>query len=303
MGQALRWKSTHGRNHELVGAIWSSATGRFIDADELEAELSRRRFVILGEQHDNLDHHRLQARLIAAIAATGTSPAVAFEMLTTDKSAAITKCLSGPSCNGEALRAAVDWDHSGWSPWPVYRPVFEAALAKGSSITAVGLPRQTIRELVTSPQQPEVKALIKALGIEEPPPPATDEAMAEEIREAHCGHAPESHIAGMIRAQRARDATMAVGLAEAASATGKAVLIAGFGHARFDRGVPAYLNAGDDLLTIAFVEVADGVVDPRDYAAKFGAEQVPFDYLWFTPRGDDDDPCEKFSHQLEAIGD
>lgn len=303
LGQPLRWKSTQGRNHELVGAIWSTVTERFVEPDQLAAELARPRFAILGEQHDNVDHHRLQAHLITAIADAGTRPAVAFEMLTTDKSGAIAECLSGPSCSGNALRKAVDWDNGGWSEWRIYRPVFEAALTKGRTIAAVGLPRKTIREIATSPEQSEVAALISALGIEEPPPPAIDEAMAEEIRQAHCGHAPETHIAGMIRAQRARDATMAVGLAEAAAVAGKAVLIAGFGHARFDRGVPAYLNAGEDLLSMAFVEVEDGVTDPRAYASRFGAEEIPFHYLWFTPRGDDEDPCEKFSHQLEAIGD
>lgn len=302
-GQPLRWKSTHGRHHQLVGTIWNSAEQRFVGSDELVAALVRPRFTILGEQHDNIDHHRLQAFLIAAIAEAGTKPAVAFEMLTTDKAEAINGCLSRPGCDGEALREAVDWDHSGWSEWSIYRPVFETALAKGVTIAAVGLPRKTVRELVSSADRPEVKALIAALGIDEPLPPAADEGMAEGIRQAHCGHAPESHIAGMIRAQRARDATMAVGLAQAAAAAGKAVLIAGFGHARFDRGVPAYLAAGEDLVTMAFVEVEDGVTDPRDYAEKFGAEEIPFHYLWFTPRNDDADPCEKFSHQLEAIGD
>jgi len=28
---------------------------------------------------------------------------------------------------------------------------------------------------------------------------------------------------------------------------------------------------------------------------------LPFDFVWFTPRVDDDDPCEVFAEQLRRI--
>jgi len=28
---------------------------------------------------------------------------------------------------------------------------------------------------------------------------------------------------------------------------------------------------------------------------------LPFDYVWFTPRVDESDPCEKFREQLEKM--
>ncbi len=31
------------------------------------------------------------------------------------------------------------------------------------------------------------------------------------------------------------------------------------------------------------------------------AGPFPFDYVWFTPRVDDLDPCEKFEKQLEGL--
>ncbi|MBI4955517.1 MAG: ChaN family lipoprotein, partial [Myxococcales bacterium] len=104
-------------------------------------------------------------------------------------------------------------------------------------------------------------------------------------------------------AQRARDATLAARVREAAAVgeAGAVVLIAGAGHVRADRGVPAALGAelgaaavGEPaLVTVAFVEVVRGELDPVSYleAPPAAPAREPFDFLWFTPRVDEDDPC------------
>jgi hypothetical protein len=75
------------------------------------------------------------------------------------------------------------------------------------------------------------------------------------------------------------------------------VLVAGAGHVRTDRGVPIALAAlapDARVLSVAFVEVRDDRQDPGSYAERFGAATLPFDFVWFTPRVDDSDPCERF---------
>jgi uncharacterized iron-regulated protein len=123
-------------------------------------------------------------------------------------------------------------------------------------------------------------------------PPAScelREALERDLIEGHCGQRLEAkRLAGMVEAQRARDALMAQRLA---SHAGGGVLIAGIGHARKDRGVPLYL-AGDDLLSIDFVEVEAGKDVPGDYLGGF-ATAASFDYLWFTPRNTRADPCAR----------
>jgi len=82
-----------------------------------------------------------------------------------------------------------------------------------------------------------------------------------------------------------------------------AVLITGVGHARRDRGVPAHLARhipDAKIASLAFLEVDPAATKPADYAARFGGEPLPFDYVWFTPKIDDADPCEKFK-QARAI--
>ena len=145
-------------------------------------------------------------------------------------------------------------------------------------------------------------ALATQLRLAEPSP-ETRSAMALEIRESHCGKAPESILDRMVDIQWARDARMAASLARGGQRDG-AVLIAGAGHARRDRGVPAHLarqapDAG--VASAAFLEVDPAAVKPGDYAARLAGDTLPFDYVWFTPKIDDVDPCEKFKKSLETL--
>jgi hypothetical protein len=106
---------------------------------------------------------------------------------------------------------------------------------------------------------------------------------------------PEPILAGMILAERARDATMAERMV-AADREGGVVLVAGSGHTRTDRGAPAQLAVAAPSRTrvsIAFVEVDPALRDPAAYGARWGdgLDAPPFDYVSFTPRANDDDPC------------
>src|SRR5436190_24260860 len=66
---------------EVVAAprIWDVRTARFVSESALIADVAAARYRLLGEVHDNPEHHRIRARLILAIAATGARPAVVME--------------------------------------------------------------------------------------------------------------------------------------------------------------------------------------------------------------------------------
>jgi uncharacterized iron-regulated protein len=102
--------------------------------------------------------------------------------------------------------------------------------------------------------------------------------------------------------QRARDAQMAEAMLNAPGGDG-AVLIAGAGHVRNDRGVPAYLRQivpDARPVSVAFLEVDPKRPDVESYVTRFEG-RLPFDYVWFTPAVDDEDPCEKFRKSLERM--
>ena len=55
------------------------------------------------------------------------------------------------------------------------------------------------------------------------------------------------------------------------------------------------------VISISFVEVDQQKTEPQSYALSYPNGRLPFDYVWFTPRVDDEDPCEKFKSQLDRM--
>jgi uncharacterized iron-regulated protein len=130
--------------------------------------------------------------------------------------------------------------------------------------------------------------------------------MSADIEDSHCGYANPKTVNAMVEAQRRRDAVMAdsLGVADSKAAWRGVVLIAGFGHVRRDYGVPLYVRhfmPGRSVVSVAFLEVSHDAVKPEDYAARLHASELPFDFVVFTPRADDKDPCEKFRKGLEKL--
>jgi uncharacterized iron-regulated protein len=281
-----------GQDHPLAGRIWDVAEARFIPMDALIERLARARFILLGERHDNPDHHAFQAWIVRGLIAAGRRPAVAFEMLDTEQAAPLAQHLARSPQDAAGLGDAVGWGRAGWPPWAEYQPIAEAALAAGLPIVAANLPVRVARAVARGDLAGLDADLVSAHGLDRPAAPAVQAAMEREMRDAHCGRLPESALSAMVTAQRARDAQMAERLV-AAQRDG-AVLIAGAGHVRTDRGVPVYLAGrvpGAAAASLAFIEVASDRTAPGDYAERYGAPRLPFDYVWFTLRADDQAPC------------
>ncbi len=288
------WTSPLHREHPLVGRVWDARAGRWIGERALEAALAEADFVLLGETHDNPDHHLLEARMVRQIASAGRRPALAFEMLDTSKQPAIDAALRRRAPSADSIGDAVDWAGSGWPDFAMYRPVFAAGIRAGLPIVAANLPPEPLHDLVArgpSVLAPGPRRLLEAVGAL---PANVVESMRREMQEAHCGQLPDSMLAPLVLAQRGKDAQMASSLLSAGAKQG-AVLIAGSGHARADRGVPIYLVRGAPArraLTVAFLEVSPGALEPGAYAEEFGVERLPFDYVLFTPASDRGDPCQ-----------
>jgi uncharacterized iron-regulated protein len=284
------WQSPLSQSHALVGRIWLPGEDRFVEPPELARRLGAADFVLLGEKHDNIDHHHLQAWALERIIASGRRPVVAFEMLSPEQEPALRRHLADHPGQAEGLDIALDWPGSHWPDWSNYRPLFAASLAAGMEIRPANLPLADVRSLARGQILPP--ATLASYRLDQPLDGAAAAAMAGEIRDAHCGQLPEAMVPGMVDVQRARDTAMALAMTRDAPAG--AVLIAGAGHVRTDRGVPVQIAAlapNRPVFSLAFVEVADGRDDPARYGELFAAPRPPFDAIWFTPRANDDDPC------------
>ncbi|MFV8750374.1 ChaN family lipoprotein [Nannocystaceae bacterium ST9] len=282
------WIAPLERDHPLVGTAWSPSEARAISRTELERRLAAARYVLLGETHDNPDHHRLQGVAIEAVAGAAAErrPAVAFEMLDPAKQAAI------DAFAGEVddFAEVVAWADSGWPAWSIYRPVFAATLAADLPIYAAELPRDETRRFMAEGLAIFDPDLVARFGLAQPLAPELQSAWLDEMFASHCDMVPREHLGGMVEIQRLRDARMADAMQRGAAAQGQAILVAGGGHVR-DVGVPRLLRALEPdaaIVSVGFVAAQAGQLDPREYGDEF-------DVLVFTPDVEREDPCASFS--------
>jgi len=273
-------------DHALAGKAWDEKTHTPATLEAAEKAALDVPYVLLGEKHDNADHHRLQARALKAIVDHGRKPSVAFEMIDLDLQRAADTFIQSGSTDVDELGRVLEWDKRGWPAWSLYRPIFEVVVAAHLKIVATGLSHDQARRVVREgpgslPE--EIAERVKLLPLE----PSVAKSLDDEIKASHCGMLPDAMVPPMSIAQRVKDALMASMMQTNATPDG-AVLIAGNGHVRSDRGVPTYLRKAS--ITISYIEV-DRSNDQRSYEA-----DEPARFLVFTPRVDDNDPCAKFRH-------
>ena len=73
-----------------IGFGWTDLkTGQPSSPDSVAKAARRHRFVMVGENHDNAEHHRAQAAIIEALVKDGRKVVVGFEMFTRDNQASL----------------------------------------------------------------------------------------------------------------------------------------------------------------------------------------------------------------------
>lgn len=290
--------------HSSTGArIYDVHAQRFVTEAALVADLATARYRLLGEVHDNPAHHAIRARLLAEIAQHGLHPAVVMEQFDLDHDAAL-QAAQAAGVDAERLASAGRLDRKGWH-WPLHEPIIEAALAQHLRVRAGNLSRATLG--VDGPGETNVGAAWRArlLGARWTDQQARD--LHAEIVDSHCGLLPEAVVPRLVLAQRERDAAMAQALVADATRDG-AILIAGNGHVRADRGVPAYLHAtglpeaGARSLSVGLIEVEPGDEHASDFPGRIAADHPGFDYLWLTRKIARPDPCAEFRHGTATPG-
>lgn len=279
------------RNHPLNGQLWDTRSARFVAPEVLLAEAAQTDIVLVGETHDNAEHHRVQARILNALLAAGQRPALAMEQFNRDQQDAVEQARKEKRLDrlGELAK--------GWE-WPYYAPMVEQALTAGLPVVAANASRDTIRPVIRNGWAALAEGEHERLALEPSWTPERNAVMTQIIEQSHCGKIGPSLRDGLVRGQRVRDSLMADAVLAAGQA--RTLMIVGRGHARRDLGVPLYLATrvpAKSVLSIGLVEVSPQKTLVTDYlAATSNAEvgAVAHDYLWFTPRFARPDPCAQF---------
>jgi uncharacterized iron-regulated protein len=270
----------------VPGSIWDARAGTYVSTEVVQRAVRESNLVLLGETHDNLEHHRLQRELLGHILATGRRPALVMEQLDREFQAALDGERARAGRTADSVLDAAHFNRRGWGS-DGYRPLVDLALQYELPLVAANVSRNDARAIVRDP----AKAALPPVG------KPVEDALAADIERSHCGQRPApALLAGMVAAQRARDVAMAQALQKQAARG--AVLIAGGGHVRVDRGAPLYL--GERPLVVAFLEVDSGGKRAlKDYLDDEFATARSFDFVWFTERATRTDPCADMPRMQE----
>ncbi len=208
--------------------------------------------LLLGEQHDNGEGHRLRAEALRTRLEAGWRPAIAMEQFDREQQPALDAAMR--ECgDADCVIARVVPAKSSWH-WPFYKPVIALAMRYKLPLLAANLSRADAGKVIQDGMASALDAgTIRRYGLDKPLPVAVLSAQVAEVRSGHCGMLPEEMLEPMARAQIARDVTMAETLRT--HAANGAVLIAGNGHVRRDIAVPYWLHRqGLSTLSVGYVE-------------------------------------------------
>ena len=147
----MSWQSPLFQDHELVGKIWLSEQDRFVTRAELTSLLEQNSLLLLGEKHDNADHHRLRLELLQTLLLPADQSLVVLEMMQRSQQDRLDALATDDSpFEDTTLATRLAWDTDGW-PWEFYGPAVTLALQRGASLRAGNIDsRDVMRFTVTA---------------------------------------------------------------------------------------------------------------------------------------------------------
>lgn len=231
------------------------AKSRSLTANKVLSNAVERDFVLLGEQHDDPDHHRWQLQTLAGLYAHRSEMVIGFEMFPRRLQPVLDRWVEGKLTVREFLTQA-EWEKVWNFPPELYLPLFEFARINRIPMVALNVER-SLTKAIGEKGWDNVPAADRA-GLSRPAPalPAYRELLSSVYREHLPGPrrvpgkpAPiDKAFEAFVDAQLTWDRAMAENLASRA-VPGKAgskpllVGIMGSGHLRHGHGVAHQLRA------------------------------------------------------------
>lgn len=264
------WQEPEGRDHAELGAIVDLHSGARLTPAQLVERLAPAERLLIGERHDNRDHHALQLWLLQALESRRAPGSLLLEMLEPGQQRQV-DAVRGQVARGQwpaDLPVALAWQ-PGWD-WQQYGALVRHALVQPEPLLAANLERAEVGRIYRG--VPPLEGVRSSA-------PTVRRALQEQIRAAHCNLLPESQLPAMLAVQQQRDRRMAERLL---SAPAPAILLAGAYHVRRDLGVPLHLSdlgAGERVRVLQLAAVGETVLPAQA------------DFVWYTPAPPPEDYC------------
>ena len=124
----------------VLDGITDTSTGELLTPRELAERLGDTRILFIGEDHTDMDFHRVQARVLEELHRTGREVMVGLEMFPYTRQDILDEW-GGGSLTEEEFVESSDWYGNWGYRWDYYRRIFLFARDNGIPMFAVNIPR------------------------------------------------------------------------------------------------------------------------------------------------------------------
>lgn len=237
-------------------------TGQALRFDDVVARVGAYRVIVVGEQHDQLNHHEAQRRIVEVAGAGGPGLVVGLEMLSWDTQGVVDQLNRG-DVDVKGFAAAVEWEKAWGFDYGLYAPLLQTGRDVGARFLALNAPKELVRSL----RKNGVDGLAPA-DLDRLPELDLGDVLHRRWFEGifrGAGHPlKDEELDGFYRAQVLWDEAMADRAAAAVKdGARQVVVIAGAGHVAAGRGIPQRVERRleGSVLTILPLTVDAGSVD------------------------------------------
>jgi uncharacterized iron-regulated protein len=270
----------------VLDGIADTRRDRVIGVEELVAQLRDVNVLFVGEEHTNIDFHRVQAHVITALKRAGRDVMVGLEMMPYTQQAYLDRWTRGQYPEAEFLEASGWYEHWGYR-WEYYADIFRLARDNGIRLFGVNAPRHVIKAVRTQGFDGLTEEDLQHI----PASVNTDSEDHRTLFKAYFSADDALHmnlsddaLDGMIRAQATWDAVMGWNAARAVqrqgSPTSIIVVLIGAGHVTYGLGAERQIRDGYQGRIASLVPVP---VRSREGRAIESVQASYADFVWGVP--------------------
>ncbi len=208
--------------------------------DQMLQEIKDKKIVLVGESHDNPEHHQYQLQVIESLYNLNVPVAAGLEMFRADNQRQLDDWVSGRL----SLDKFIPIYYSNWGmPWPLYKDIF--LFARDKRVPLIGLNVST--EIISKVARHGFSSLTDEESRQLPPGISCniDEVYMDFIKRIYSAHVAgaEKEFVNFCEAQMVWDNSMALHAIEflERNPDRTVVILAGTGHS-WKRGIPARVN-------------------------------------------------------------
>ncbi|OJA06409.1 ChaN family lipoprotein [Halomonas sp. QHL1] len=208
---------------------------------ELLTTAAQQQVVLLGEQHDEIAHHRWQLHTLAGLHALRDNLVIGLEMLPRSAQPTLDAWVAD-ELDSATMLEQTQWDEAWGFDSALYMPILEFARMANIPLVALNIAPDLRQRLVNDGWEHVPTDERHAIPPPQPASASYRSRLTGVFNQHAMGDDPES-LERFIQAQLNWDTAMAQRLAEVTQGGALAVGIMGLGHVSYNEGVAYQLNA------------------------------------------------------------